>query len=144
MNCLHLHVCPKIELATSIPFKDRFFAAPHEGHVFVYVIVGDKATDSMKLDLIYEFVFNTFNLFRKNLNIDSYPLVAAHNSRSEITTMGNGKMISVISKKWFACVGNSYQLKWKIRKKIAQQIPAGQMLQSLVRMRNLFLQRNCL
>ena len=40
MDGLHLHMLPEIQLAITMPFKNRFFAAPQERKIFIEVIIG--------------------------------------------------------------------------------------------------------
>src|ERR1700730_2162798 len=134
MNTLHLYVLSKIELTTSVPFKNGFLATPDEGQVFVEKIVRGKIQQKVFFRFADEFLFYPFYFFRKDLHVYSRAFVTTHNGCSKVPAMRNRKMIGFIFQEWFTGISYANEIKWKSGKKITKQVTPRQVLQAFMRM----------
>lgn len=88
-------------------------------------------------ELVFDLVYPRCDHF----NINTHPVPAAYNSRRIITTMRNRKVVLLEGQKGFTRVGYFNFFVGKVMEQIRQQVTAGQVLQSFMRMRNTTLQR---
>lgn len=123
---------PEVDASFAVPFEYGLFGAPEGGQ---QAGIG-KLWVNMKifeLSFAEKFPCNPRNLLRLCFHIDAYPVIAADNGGGKIAAMRNGKMVLLTGKERLAGVGNLNQVVGEIRKQELQQKPAGEVLQTLMR-----------
>lgn len=137
------HVFPEAQLPPTIPFEDGFLGAPEDGHEFqvdlAHVFPFGQVT---LLRLVQEFVGDGVHAGRYQFHIHPYSFAAADDGCCKISTMGDGKVELFILQKRFLRIRNEYFGEGEILEQLREQVTAGQVLETLVRMRYICFQGN--